>query len=59
MSLVGYVLGHLAQVKAIKGSRDSGFSLVSTENLSETFPSCGWGPGRDNIGQKCLNLPYL
>jgi len=34
------------------------FDLVSSKNLSETLPSCGWGPGHNNLGQKDVgNLP--
>jgi len=40
-------------------SKDSDFSLVSTANLSQTIPSNSWGPGHDELGQKCLNLPHL
>jgi len=45
--------------KPIKCSKDLDFSLVYNKNFSEILPSCGWGPGPDNLGQKCLNLPHL
>jgi len=35
------------------------FNLVSTTNLREIHPPCNWGPGPDNLGQKCLSLPRL
>jgi len=28
-----------------------GSSVVTTEKFSEILPSCGWGPGRGNLGQ--------
>jgi len=30
--------------------------LVSTKNLSQKIDSCGWGPGPDDLSQKCLDL---
>jgi len=29
-------------VKPIKGSKDADFRLVSSKNLSEILPQCGW-----------------
>jgi len=43
----------------MKDSKDSDFSLISTENLSQKVPSSSWGPGLDNLDQKDLNLPHL
>jgi len=45
--------------KPIKSSEDSDYSLVSNKNLSQKIISCGWGPGPDDLGQKCLNLPHI
>jgi len=38
---------------------DLDFSLVSTKNLSEILPSCGWRPGPDDLGQKQPKPPHL
>jgi len=35
------------------------YSLFFNKNLSQKLGSCGWGPGRDDLGQKCLNLSHL
>jgi len=37
-----------------KGSKDLDFNLVTTENLSEIFSSCSWGPGPGNLSQNGL-----
>jgi len=34
-------------------------SLVSTKNLSKIFPSRGWHPGPDDLGQKGLKLHHF
>ena len=45
--------------KLFKGSKEWDFSLVCTKNVSEILVLCGWDPGPDNLGQKCLNIPHL
>jgi len=42
-----------------KVSKDLNFSLVSTNNLSETISSNSLGPGPDEVGQKVLKLLHL
>ena len=46
-------------LKPIKGSKDSDFNLVSTDNLSRKIPFSSWGSGPDNLGQNGLKPTTL
>jgi len=45
--------------KPLKGSKDSGDSLVSKKNLSEKIYSLDWRPGPRKVGQKTQKHPHL
>jgi len=46
--------------KPIKGSKDSDYSLVSKQNLSQKTGLLGWSPGPGNLGQKmCKPMPIV
>jgi len=52
-------LFRLKPQKVIQISKDSDFSLVSNESLSEILPSNGWGPEPDEVGKSGLKALHF
>ena len=55
-------LGHnlpTTNAKPIRGSKYGDFHLVFFWKKKQKTPSCGWGPGPDEVGQNDINLPSL
>jgi len=43
----------------MKGCAESDYNLISTKHLSQKIGSSGWGPGPDDLSQKCLYQGWL